>query len=132
MSVLKKLFGNSDSKDTSNKIMWNGLTKLKQLDTIAEESDAVPVIIFKHSTRCSISRMALKFFEREYTFAEKDVKPYFLDLLAHRDISDEIASRFNVTHQSPQLIVIKNNKAVYHTSHHDINVGNLTANLQTL
>lgn len=121
MSMFGKLFGDSNSKDTpSSNIDWNDLTDIKQLDEIIAESAETPVIIFKHSTRCSISRMALKTFEREYNIEEGSAKPYFLDLLEHRDISNEIALRFEVMHQSPQLILIKNGKAVYHTSHSDI------------
>lgn len=121
MSMFNKLFGDSTSKDTpSSNIVWNDLTQLKQLEDIIEESAEIPVVIFKHSTRCSISRMALKNFEKEYTIDEGKLKPYFLDLLEHRDVSNEIASRFDVQHQSPQLILIKNGKAVYNSSHSDI------------
>lgn len=124
MSMFNKLFGDSTSKDTSSSnIVWNELTQLKQLDEIVEESAEIPVVIFKHSTRCSISRMALKTFEREYAIEEGKAKPYFLDLLEHRDISNEIASRFDVQHQSPQLILIKNGIAVYNSSHSDIDAG---------
>ncbi|RWW98845.1 bacillithiol system redox-active protein YtxJ [Flavobacterium cerinum] len=121
MSMFNKLFGDSTSKDTaSSNIVWSDLTQLKQLEDIIEESAETPVVIFKHSTRCSISRMALKNFEREYAVEEGKAKPYFLDLLEHRDISNEIASRFEVQHQSPQLLLIKNGKAVYNSSHSDI------------
>ncbi|PZR19891.1 MAG: bacillithiol system redox-active protein YtxJ [Flavobacterium psychrophilum] len=126
MSVFNKLFGNSNSKDnpTSN-IDWNGLTELKQLDEIVAESAAVPVVIFKHSTRCGISRMVLKNFEEHYTIDAEKAKPYFLDLLQHREISNEIATRFGVEHQSPQLILIKEGKAVYTTSHSEIDAEEL-------
>jgi len=121
MSIFGNLFGDSNNKDNSSLgIDWNDLTELKQLDTIAEESFKMPVIIFKHSTRCSISRMALKNFEREYSIEVENAKPYFLDLLEHRDISNEIVNRFNVQHQSPQLIIIKEGKAIYNASHSDI------------
>ena len=121
MSIFGKLFSDSNSKDnSSSNIDWNDLTDLRQLDEIIEESESTPVIIFKHSTRCSISRMALKNFEREYNIEIGNAKPYFLDLLEHRNISNEIALRFEVVHQSPQLILIKNGKAVYTTSHSDI------------
>ena len=122
MGVFNKIFGNSDSKDTEKSgLKWNQLTEIQQLDTIVEESAETPVIIFKHSTRCPVSRMALKSFENEYSIEEGSAKPYFLDLIAHRDVSNEIASRFNVTHQSPQVIVIKEGQDVYNTSHDDIN-----------
>jgi bacillithiol system protein YtxJ len=124
MGFLDNIFGNSDSKvNSSSSIKWNELTQIQQLDDIVSESAEVPVIIFKHSTRCAISRMALKNFEGEYTIDAEKAKPYFLDLLEHRDISNEIANRFGVMHQSPQLILIKDGKAVYNTSHSDIDAG---------
>ncbi|MFL9843941.1 bacillithiol system redox-active protein YtxJ [Flavobacterium rhizosphaerae] len=124
MGVFDKLFGNSDNKGTTGSaIKWNDLTELKQLDTIVEESAETPVIIFKHSTRCPVSRMALKNFENEYSLEEDEVKPYFLDLIQYRDVSNEIASRFNVVHQSPQILLIKNGQSIYDTSHGDIDAG---------
>jgi len=124
MSVFNKLFGNSDSKVTPSEGMkWNDLTQIQQLDTLVEESAQMPVILFKHSTRCPVSRMALKNFENEYGIEEGSAKPYFLDLIAHRDVSNEIASRFGVTHQSPQVIVVKNGQAVYNESHDAIDAG---------
>jgi len=123
MSFFTNLFGNSDeseSKDTNqNSLNWNALTELKQLDSIVEESEEKPIVIFKHSTRCSISRMALKNFEREYS-DENVASLYFLDLLSHRDVSNEIAQRFHVIHQSPQLLLIKNGQSVYDVSHSEI------------
>jgi bacillithiol system protein YtxJ len=84
-----------------------------------ELSHQQPVAIFKHSTRCSISRMALKQFENEFDL-EGSVTPYFLDLINYRDISNEIATRFEVYHQSPQLLLIKEGKSIYDASHSDI------------
>jgi bacillithiol system protein YtxJ len=69
---------------------WNALTDLEQLNEIISLSNEKPVVIFKHSTRCSISRMALKQFENEFDLSDK-VTPYFLDLIAHREISNGIA-----------------------------------------
>ena len=121
MGLFNKLFGDSDNKDTSSSnVAWNELTEIKQLDDIIQESAETPAIIFKHSTRCAISRMALKNFESEYSIEEGKVKPYFLDLLEHRDISNEIANIFHVEHQSPQLLLVKDGVVVYHTSHGDI------------
>lgn len=124
---LFNFFGKDDNKDnTSSNMDWNALTDIKQLDEIAEESNENPILIFKHSTRCSISRFALKQFENEFNL-EGSIKPYFLDLLMHRDISNEIADRFGVQHQSPQVIVIKNGSAIYNASHQDIEAGRLDA-----
>ena len=130
MGLFNKMFGDSKNKDTSSSnLIWNSLTDLKQLDAIVEESTETPVLIFKHSTRCPVSRMALKNFENEYDIEEGEMNAYFLDLLEHRDISNEIASRFNVEHQSPQLILIKNGKAVYDTSHSDIDAETLKSKI---
>lgn len=120
MTLFTSIFGDSDNKNTnSSKINWIPLTDLGQLNEIMELSHQQPVAIFKHSTRCSISRMALKQFENEFDL-EGSVTPYFLDLLNHRDISQEIAARFEVYHQSPQLLLIKEGKSVYDASHSDI------------
>lgn len=125
MSFFKNMFNSSDAKDLNeNKINWNELTDLGQLNEIIAISNEKPVVIFKHSTRCSVSRMALKQFENEFNISDK-VTPYFLDLIAYRDISNAIADRFEVTHQSPQLIVIKEGRAIYNVSHSDIDAEEL-------
>jgi len=124
MSFLKNIFGSTEEENPKSSIKWDLLTQLNQLDEMVEVSATLPVLVFKHSTRCSISRMALKQFEREFDLQGK-VVPYFLDLLTYRPISNEIASRFNVVHQSPQLIVIKNGEAVYDASHSEIQVEDL-------
>ena len=124
MSFLKNMFGSSEEKQSVSKVGWKQLTDLGQLNEIIDLSTEKPVVILKHSTRCSISRMVLKQFENEYDLQDK-VVPYFLDLLEHRDVSNEIASRFGVAHQSPQLIVIKNGVAVYNASHESIDAGKL-------
>ena len=129
MSVFSNLFGNSDKQDNSkSKINWIPLTDLGQLNEIITLSNEKPLVIFKHSTRCIVSRTALKQFENEYDLDDQ-VDAYFLDLLEHRDISNEIASRFGVYHQSPQLLLIKNGKSVYDVSHSDIDVGELKGKL---
>lgn len=117
MSFFSKLF-NEESSNT-NKIEWIPLETIEQLDTIVQESYQMPVLIFKHSTRCSISRFALKRFENEFELQEK-VITYFLDLLNYREISNEIAFKFGIQHQSPQVLLIKEGKVVYHDSHDGI------------
>ena len=120
MSFLNSIFGNSENADSpKSNINWTELTDVLQLQEIEAISNEKPVVIFKHSTRCSISRMALKQFEREFDLNDT-VDAYFLDLISHRDISNQIAQKFNVYHESPQLILIKNGKAVYDVSHSDI------------
>lgn len=124
MSFFTNLFGSSEEEKPS-KVGWRMLTDLGQLNELIELSHQQPVLIFKHSTRCSISRFALKNFENEYDFAEEDLQPYFLDLLEYRNVSNEIANRFNVMHQSPQILLIKQGKCVYDESHDEIEVAGL-------
>ncbi|WP_448606672.1 bacillithiol system redox-active protein YtxJ [Paenimyroides ceti] len=98
---------------------WIELTQHQQLEELTALSTSQTVLIFKHSTRCIISKMALKNFESEFNLEGK-VIPYFLDLIAYRALSNAIANDFNVQHQSPQLLVIKNAEVVYHESHEGI------------
>ena len=124
MSLFKNIFGSSEEENKSSKMEWRQLTDLGQLNEIVEVSNEKIVLIFKHSTRCSISRYSLKQFENEFTFEDKIV-PYFLDLIAHRDVSNEIAQRFGVFHESPQIILIKEGKAIYDASHESIDAKKL-------
>ena len=129
MSILNNLFGSSETeKPKTSNIDWIQLTDLGQLNEIQEFSSQKPVIIFKHSTTCSISRMALKNFEREYDLNDK-IDAYFLDLLNFRAISNEIANKFEVVHQSPQLLLIKNGISVYNVSHDSIDAEKLKSKI---
>ncbi|MBT0608626.1 bacillithiol system redox-active protein YtxJ [Aequorivita echinoideorum] len=112
-------------KEEIVEVPWHILNQLEQLETLVEESQQKPVAIFKHSTRCGISRAVLKMFERNYNLNEDQIKLYFLDLLENRDISNEIANRFGVRHESPQMIVIKNGTVIHHDSHHSIDAEHL-------
>ncbi|MFL9829448.1 bacillithiol system redox-active protein YtxJ [Flavobacterium sp. ARAG 55.4] len=120
MSFFKNIFGSDETpKQQESKINWENLTTIDQLGAIIFNSNEKPSLIFKHSTRCSISRMALKQFERDFDL-QGEVTPYFLDLIAYREVSNEIANRFNVYHESPQILLIKDGKSVYDASHSDI------------
>jgi bacillithiol system protein YtxJ len=122
MSFLKNIFNSNDSNDKQPTINWIPLIKIEQLDEIKKESNKKPILIFKHSTRCGISRMALKNFERSFDIEREDLDCYLLDLLQFRAISNEITSKFNVQHQSPQVIVISKEQVIYQDSHYEISV----------
>jgi monothiol bacilliredoxin len=107
-------------------IPWVHLNNMEQLNEIVEVSKDIPVVIFKYSTTCGVSRIALRNFESNFTLDPKNIKLYFLDLLAYRAISNEIADKFKVIHQSPQIIVIKNGASVYNASHHYIDASDLS------
>ena len=100
---------------------WIELNSAKQLDEIKKESESSPVLIFKHSTRCSTSRMSLDRLERNWKDLElKGVKGYFLDLINHRSLSNLIAEVFGVEHESPQVILVVKGKSVLDLSHFEI------------
>ncbi|HIA36293.1 MAG TPA: bacillithiol system redox-active protein YtxJ [Flavobacteriales bacterium] len=106
-------------------IDWKRLTALAQLDELIELSASKAVGIFKHSSRCFTSFSVKKFLEDRWSIPEEVVELYFLDLIEYRDISDAIAQKFSVTHQSPQLIVVREGKVIYDDSHHKISVEQL-------
>jgi bacillithiol system protein YtxJ len=123
MNFLKNFFKETSSEESESSkedVKYFQLDKMEQFDEIDEISKTKPVVLFKHSTRCSISRMALKQFDAEFNYPEEKIDWYLLDLLNHRDLSNEIAHRYNVTHQSPQILVIQNGKAVFNASHNSI------------
>ncbi|MGL1888521.1 MAG: bacillithiol system redox-active protein YtxJ [Reichenbachiella sp.] len=97
---------------------WNELTSIEQLKSLIEGSNQKPVMIFKHSTRCSISSMALNRVERSWNDEETTAfDVYYLDLIAHREVSSAIAEILGIMHQSPQVVVIADGKAIYDNSH---------------
>lgn len=125
MSLFNSIFGSSDEKkEKLSSVNWIPLQLMGQLDEIIALSNEKPVLIFKHSTRCSISRFALKQFENEFNLQDQ-IATYFLDLLEFRAISNEIASCFGIMHQSPQLLLIKEGKVLYDASHSDIQADEL-------
>lgn len=130
MGLFKSVFGgNGKEKESTAKksvFEWLELKDLTQIENIKKESVANPVIIYKHSTRCGISKMVIKQFEKMFTDEHKNFKVYYLDLLNHRDISNKLAIIFDVVHQSPQILVIKNGVSVFNTSHEAITEVDLT------
>ena len=109
-------------KKELNVVPWIPLDREEQLEGIKELSNAIPVLIFKHSITCGISRMVLKQFEKAYDIDEKELEPYFLDLKKHRSVSDLVATVFKVPHESPQVLIIKAGECIYDTSHGGISL----------
>ena len=105
---------------------WQKLTSVKQIEDLVEESKMQPVVIFKHSTSCSISSMAKSRLERQWTDNNLNgLKPYYLDLLAFRPVSNEIAEFFQVRHESPQLLLIQDGVCTYNGSHMGIQLNEI-------
>ena len=106
-------------------IKWKNLESEAQLDALTERSKEVPCLIFKHSTTCSISAMSRARLEQKWDFDALELEPYYLDLLKFRSLSNAVAERFDVFHESPQVLLIRDGECVYDASHLDISVAEL-------
>jgi bacillithiol system protein YtxJ len=130
MGIFNNVFGSKKDKEIKPEkksfLNWIPLTSIEQLEEIKNLSKNDSVLIFKHSTRCGISSMVIRQFEKLFTKEHQKLKVYYLDLLNYRNISDEVGYTFQVMHQSPQLLVIKNGVSVHNASHYDILETNLT------
>tara|TARA_B100000809_G_scaffold237910_1_gene258199 strand:+ start:1509 stop:1850 length:342 start_codon:yes stop_codon:yes gene_type:complete len=110
---------------------WTKIESEVDLEKAIEVSSQknLGVAIFKHSTRCSISSVAKTRLSSSWDFDE-ELPIYYLDLIAFRELSGLIAEKFNIQHESPQLLVIKNGKCIYDVSHMSISVKSLHAELE--
>ena len=120
MGLLKKIFKKNVAEAQHAFINWIHLTNVDQIKQIRSLSKSETVFIFKHSTRCGISKMVIKRFENMFKESMNTIKVYYLDLLKYRDVSNEVVETFQVIHQSPQLLIIKNEFSVFDASHQDI------------
>jgi bacillithiol system protein YtxJ len=130
MGLLKKIFGTSTSSVTKKEkkvLPWITLNSLEQLDVIESASKTKTQIIFKYSSRCGVSRMVLNQFVDNYELTEQDLDLYFLDLISYRSVSNEVGYKFQVMHESPQLLVIKNGVVIAHDSHGGVNAIDLNS-----
>jgi bacillithiol system protein YtxJ len=127
MGFLKNIFGNKTSKEVKETYLsWTPLISVDEINTIKEISKNHSILIFKHSTSCGISRMVMKQFESLLNEENKHLKVYYLDLLNFREVSSKLSEVFQVIHQSPQLLVIKNGISVFDESHYGITKVNLS------
>lgn len=120
MGIFNKIFGGTSQPKEEKILPWIPLTAVSQLKAISEKSKSKTQIIFKHSTRCGISKMVINQFIDAYNL-DLNVDLYYLDLLNYRETSNEVGYKFQVMHQSPQLLVIRNEVVVVHASHGAIN-----------
>nr|WP_321412489.1 bacillithiol system redox-active protein YtxJ [uncultured Allomuricauda sp.] len=117
MGIFDSVFGNKEkAKKEKKELPWIQLESMDQLDAIAENSKNKTQVVYKHSSTCGISRMVLNMFSEGYD-TDLDIDLYFLTIQNHRDVSNAIEDKFAVRHESPQLLMIKNNEVVFHTSH---------------
>ena len=124
MKFLKNIFQAEGSREVADTVNWVSLHDMEQLNYLDDTSHHHTQVIFKHSTSCHISSMVKRSFQAE-SHPEEGITYYLLDLLRNRDISNAIAERYGVRHESPQVLVIRNGEVVAHGSHHEVNVMNL-------
>ncbi len=122
MGLWDKLLGKE--QETTGKpdraVVWTPLAESVQLDEILQASNEQTQLIFKHSISCGISSMAKRRFEQTAGDLGEHMKFHLLVIQQHRDLSNEVASRYKVWHESPQLLILKNGKVVAHASHWQI------------
>lgn len=125
MSFFDKIFGGKQ-EELQSKSFWNIIESEHDLEEAIKKSHAGKIAIFKHSTSCFISKTVLRNFEKEIEeSSEHGATLYFLDLLAHRNLSNKIAEDFGIRHESPQLIVIENGNEINNASHQDITLSQI-------
>ena len=131
MGILNNLFGKETAENANKNTSsipdyitdtnWKELTQVSQLQEIKEASKTRKQVLFKHSTRCPISKNVLQQFSNQQKEQfEQNTDAYYLDLIAFRPVSNEIADLFSVEHASPQVIVLENEKVIAHNSHEGI------------
>jgi len=111
-------------------LKWISLTEINELELIAERSFQKPQILFKHSTRCGTSSLVLNRLKRASDIPDADF--YMLDLIRYRDVSNKIAELFDVYHESPQVLLIKNGECHYEESHLGIDMHELAGQITSL
>lgn len=99
---------------------WKTLSRVEEVADIVNQSSDRYCLIFKHSTRCSISSLAKLRLEGAWNFPPEAIQPYLLDLIAFRQVSNHVAEYFSVHHESPQILLIRNGACVLEASHLDI------------
>ncbi len=110
-------------------MQWNHLTSVRDVDALIERSHNQPCLIFKHSTRCPVSAIAKYRLEGDWTFAPGEVEAYYLDLIRYREVSNYIAERLEVHHESPQVLLVTDGECTYDASHLDITLADLQEGL---
>lgn len=110
-------------------VNWTSLASIAEVDELVQQSATIPCLILKHSTRCSISSFAKNRLEQAWDFSAQSVQPFFLDLIANREVSNYVAEHFAVEHESPQVLLIHQGRVVYHTSHLAITIDGIQEQL---
>ena len=100
--------------------MWKQLKSIADVDQALEASVAKPQLLFKHSTTCSISATAHARMDRGLDKVAERIDVHYLDLLALRPVSNYIAEKLHIVHESPQALLLLGGECVAEWSHLEI------------
>lgn len=123
------LFSSNKKSSTAGNQDWVELQSTEGLDDLEKHSMYQPIVIFKHSTRCSISHFVHRRLAADWNFKKEELPFYFLDLIQFRSLSNAIADRTGVRHESPQMILWHKGEVLYHASHDSINLSKMQQHL---
>ncbi|HOJ70137.1 MAG TPA: bacillithiol system redox-active protein YtxJ [Candidatus Hydrogenedentes bacterium] len=110
--------------------MWTEITTPETLETILSRQGDLPVLLFKHSTRCPISARALRAVESWLAEHPNLVHPCRILVVEHRAVSNLAAERLGIRHESPQAMLLRDGRVVWHASHLSIQGDALDAALR--
>ncbi len=105
-----------------NATNWNTISTEQDVLQIIQKSSEKPQVIFKDSISCGISAFAKERLTTNHSLLDGIADFNYLDLLAHREVSNFIAKKLDVIHQSPQIIVLIDKKVIFRDSHHSIDM----------
>jgi bacillithiol system protein YtxJ len=120
-----------EKEKNTNGVQWIELKSIEQAKSYIDTSE-IPLVFFKHSTQCSISAMAINRLERDWKIDPLKVIPVYLDLISYRSVSNFLAEYLNVTHQSPQVLIVFNKKCIFSSSHNSITASSIDSVVNTL
>lgn len=122
MGIWDSVFGSPKEAngESEQPLQWNPLTKSSDISDLREASFQKPQIIFKHSMSCGLSGMTMRRFEAEAGSFAEDFSFHLLVIQKNRDLSAQIATYFQVQHESPQVLVVADGKVMAHASHWQI------------
>ncbi|SMO53679.1 bacillithiol system redox-active protein YtxJ [Gracilimonas mengyeensis] len=121
MGFFDTLFGGEGEDNASSTINWENIHSEEELDDILMASNQKPQVIYKHSPRCATSFFALKNLKALSAEDARKADFYLVDVIAERSISNLVAEKLGIRHESPQLFIIKNGDVQWHGSHHQVN-----------
>ena len=109
---------------------WRTITTTADLERLVEQSQSTACLIYKHSTRCTMSEMMKYVLEEEWDFEETELIPYYLDILSNKTLAAKIAEDFQVYHQSPQVLLIQKGECTFDEDHRDISIEEIREHLE--